>query len=68
MGSMVRDWSTLVTGLVLTALGVVFLFEAAGAWSFRLSHLAVIGPLLLILAGAAVLARGLGTSRRHRTN
>lgn len=65
MGSMIRDWSTLIAGLVLAALGIVFLTEAAGAWSFRLSHLAVVGPLLLMLVGAALLTRGVGSARRQ---
>ncbi|MDH4075401.1 MAG: hypothetical protein OEY41_17785 [Acidimicrobiia bacterium] len=65
MGSMIRDWGTLIAGLVLAALGIIFLTEAAGAWSFRLSHLALIGPLLLMLVGAAVLIRGLGAASRH---
>lgn len=58
------DTGALATGLGLILIGVAFLAEAAGVWTFRLSQLAVTGPLLLIGAGVAVLARA-GTGHRR---
>ncbi len=46
---------TFWAGVVLTLFGVAFLLEAAGVWSFTLSQLRVVGPLVLIAVGVGVL-------------
>ena len=54
-----------LVGLVMAAIGVAFVLEAEGAWTFRVTQLAVVGPLLLILAGVAVLAHAFNRARTH---
>ncbi|HJU81026.1 MAG TPA: hypothetical protein VJ796_04670 [Acidimicrobiia bacterium] len=46
---------TLFAGLVYLIIGLVFLAEAAGWWTFQWSDLRLIGPLALVLIGLAVL-------------
>ncbi|MGF1597114.1 MAG: hypothetical protein ACFCVK_09295 [Acidimicrobiales bacterium] len=58
-----NDGGAFITGLVFAVMGVAFVAEAAGGWSFRLSQLAIAGPVLLIVVGLGVLARALLPSR-----
>ncbi|HKZ19307.1 MAG TPA: hypothetical protein VJQ57_04290 [Acidimicrobiia bacterium] len=46
---------TLFAGLVYLIIGLVFLAETAGWWTFQWSDLRLIGPLALVLIGLAVL-------------
>jgi hypothetical protein len=46
---------TLFAGFVYLAIGLVFLAEAVGWWTFQWSDLRIIGPLALVLIGLAVL-------------
>lgn len=56
----------LVTGVVFAAIGVAFLLESLGYWSWSPDTLAGlltwIGPALLVAAGVVLLATG---ARRH---
>jgi hypothetical protein len=45
---------TLFVGAVYFAIGVVFVFEAMGAWSLQVGDLRLVGPLALVVAGLAV--------------
>lgn len=56
-----RTRSDFLVGLFFAAVGVAFVLEAEGAWTFRFSQLAVVGPVLMILGGLALL-----TSAVHR--
>jgi hypothetical protein len=46
---------TLFAGFVYLIIGLVFLAEAVGWWTFQWSDLRLIGPLALVLIGLAVL-------------
>ncbi len=50
---------TFITGLVFLAIGVAFALEAAGVWTVRVQDLKLIGPLALVVIGAAVLLSAL---------
>jgi len=50
-----RDMSGFLTGLAFAAIGVAFVLEAEGVWTFRLTELSVVVPVLLILGGLAIL-------------
>jgi hypothetical protein len=54
---------TFITGLVALTLGVLFTFEAAGAWTLQATHLSVVGPLAVIVIGILVLRASLRRSR-----
>jgi hypothetical protein len=56
---------TLFAGLIFLAVGVAFALEAMDVWSLSLSDLRYIGPLALVVAGAAVVAGSL--NRRQPT-
>ena len=57
---------TLFAGLVYLIIGLVFLAETAGWWTFQWTDLRLIGPLALVLIGLAVLV---GTmTRKNPTN
>jgi uncharacterized integral membrane protein len=53
---------TFTSGLIFAVLGAVFMAENRGWWSFELRDLRLMGPLLVILIGVAVLMGSL----RHR--
>jgi drug/metabolite transporter superfamily protein YnfA len=53
---------TFTTGLIFAAFGAVFLAENRGWWTFEPNDLKLMGPLLVILIGVAVLMGSL----RHR--
>lgn len=57
---------TLFAGLIYLALGIAFTLEAMDVWSLSVSDLRYIGPLALVVAGAAVVVGSL--NRRERTN
>ncbi|MCW2957600.1 MAG: hypothetical protein JWP18_403 [Solirubrobacterales bacterium] len=57
------DRTSLVAGLVLVVLGVVFLLDRTGSLDLRFGGL---WPLLTAAAGAILLAAGLDDRRRHR--
>lgn len=50
---------TLFAGLIYLAVGIAFAFEALDMWSLSLSDLRYIGPLALVVAGAAVVVGSL---------
>jgi hypothetical protein len=52
---------TLFAGFIYLIIGLVFLAEAFGWWTFQWSDLRLIGPLALIVVGLAVL---IGTMTR----
>ncbi len=54
---------TFVAGLVFLAVGVAFILEAAGVWTVRMADLKLIGPLALVVIGAATILGAL--SRRE---
>lgn len=58
------DIGSLMAGLLFTALGVAFVLEASGQWSFELGHFRFIGPLVLIVIGVTTLV-GASMARRH---
>jgi hypothetical protein len=58
------DLGSLGTGLAFTLVGAAFVLEAAGAWTFSLVDLRILGPLALILIGVAVLSTGRRRSDR----
>jgi hypothetical protein len=58
------DVGSFLAGLLFLALGVAFVFEAAGQWTFRLSHFRYVGPLVLVVLGLAILV-GTGLSGRR---
>lgn len=58
------DIGGLLAGLLFTALGIAFVLEASGAWSFELGHFRFIGPLVLIVIGLTTLV-GASMARRH---
>lgn len=60
------DTGTFLTGAFLAAMGAAFVLEAAGAWTFRLTDLRMVGPVALILVGAAVLVSAAGRDERRR--
>lgn len=45
---------TLFAGFIYLMVGVVFVLEALGYWSLRLSDLRYLGPLALVVVGIAV--------------
>jgi hypothetical protein len=49
---------TFTTGLVFTAAGVAFVLEALGLWTLQVADLRVIGPVVLVVIGVALLAGG----------
>lgn len=49
------DVGSLVAGLLFTGLGIAFVLEASGQWSFELDHFRYIGPLVLIIIGITTL-------------
>ena len=57
------DIGGFVTGLLFTVVGVAFVLEAEGAWTFRLDHLRILGPAALVLVGVGVLVSALRSSR-----
>ncbi|HSJ35476.1 MAG TPA: DUF5668 domain-containing protein [Acidimicrobiia bacterium] len=57
---------TLFAGLIFLALGIAFTLEAMDVWSLSVSDLRYIGPLALVVAGAAVVVGSL--NRREHTN
>lgn len=57
---------TLFAGLIYLAVGIVFALEAMDMWSLSLSDLRYVGPLALVLAGAAVVVGSL--NRRQPTD
>lgn len=54
-----------ITGLVFLVVGVAFALEAAGYWTIRVSDLRLIGPLALVLIGAAIIIGAM--TRRDET-
>ncbi len=53
-----------VAGLAFMAIGVAFVLEANGQWSFQLEYFRYFGPLVLMLIGISILASvGLGRRR-----
>lgn len=54
---------TFTSGLIFAVLGAVFVAENRGWWTFELRDLRLMGPVLVILIGVAVLMGSL----RHRT-
>ena len=56
---------TLFAGLIFLALGIAFTLEAMDVWSLSVSDLRYIGPLALVVAGAAVVVGSL--NRREHT-
>lgn len=57
---------TLFAGLIFLALGIAFTLEAMDVWSLSVSDLRYIGPLALVVAGAAVVVGSL--NRREHTS
>ncbi len=49
------DIGSLLAGVLFLAMGIAFMLEADGRWTFELSHFRYIGPLILILIGLATL-------------
>lgn len=49
------DAGSLIAGLLFTGLGIAFLLEASGQWTFELDHFRFIGPMVLIVIGIATL-------------
>ena len=62
MASSGSNRTALVAGVVLAALGVVFLLEALDVFTLRASY---VWPVVLIVIGLAVLWSGLSASRRE---
>ena len=58
------DIGSLMAGLLFTGLGIAFVLEASGQWSFELGHFRFIGPIVLIVIGLTTLV-GASTARRH---
>lgn len=54
---------TFTSGLIFAVLGAAFVAENRGWWTFELRDLRLMGPVLVILIGVAVLMGSL----RHRT-
>ncbi|MDH3500308.1 MAG: hypothetical protein OEM97_09320 [Acidimicrobiia bacterium] len=54
---------TFTAGVIFLLLGIAFLFEAAGAWTFRLGDLATLGPLTIVGVGVAVLVSSIWSGR-----
>ncbi|MDH3296069.1 MAG: hypothetical protein OER95_17260 [Acidimicrobiia bacterium] len=53
-----------VAGIMFMAIGLAFILEADGRWTFQLSHFRYLGPLVLIMIGVATLVgTGLGRQR-----
>ena len=57
------DIGSLIAGILFTGLGVAFVLEASGQWSFELSDFRYVGPLVLIVLGITTLV---GASMAHR--
>ncbi|HSL25526.1 MAG TPA: hypothetical protein VLA54_04525 [Acidimicrobiia bacterium] len=55
---------TLLAGLIYVAAGVVFLLEALDVWSLELSDLRIVAPIVLLVAGVAVIIGSLGRAER----
>lgn len=55
---------TLFAGLLYLTIGVAFILEALDVWSVRLADLRLIGPLALVVIGAAVIMGSLDTRRK----
>lgn len=64
MNDMNLDVGSLIAGLLFTGLGIAFVLEASGQWSFELSHFRFVGPLVLIVIGLTTLV-GASMARRH---
>jgi hypothetical protein len=58
------DIGSLLAGVLFTGLGIAFVLEASGQWSFELGHFRFIGPLVLIVIGITTLV-GASMARRH---
>ncbi|MDH3293558.1 MAG: hypothetical protein OER95_04455 [Acidimicrobiia bacterium] len=58
------DIGSLMAGLLFAGLGIAFVLEASGQWSFELSHFRFVGPLVLIVIGITTLV-GASMARRH---
>ncbi|HEY5579139.1 MAG TPA: hypothetical protein VIL12_05585 [Acidimicrobiia bacterium] len=50
-------------GVVFVLLGLVFLLESVGVWSFSLRDLWLLGPLILIVLGGVIVINTLTRSR-----
>jgi hypothetical protein len=50
---------TFIAGVIFAGLGTAFLFENLGYWEFHLRDLRLIGPLVVILIGVAVVVGGM---------
>jgi hypothetical protein len=59
------DVGSFITGLFFTIVGVAFVLEGAGAWTFRLGHLRIVGPLIILLVGIAVLISSMAGAQRR---
>ncbi len=55
---------TLLAGVVFIIIGVVFFLEALGVWTIRLVDLRLIGPLVLVVIGVAIIIGTVGRDRR----
>ncbi|MDH4279569.1 MAG: hypothetical protein OEW83_15970 [Acidimicrobiia bacterium] len=58
------DIGSLMAGLLFTGLGIAFVLEASGQWSFEFGHFRFIGPLVLIVIGITTLV-GATMARHH---
>lgn len=58
------DLGSFVAGIVFMAIGLAFILEADGRWTFQLDHFRYVGPLVLIVIGISIVA-GAGLGRRH---
>ncbi len=60
------DVGSLTAGLLFAGLGIAFVLEASGRWSFELDHFRFIGPLVLIIIGLTTLI-GASLARHDQT-
>jgi hypothetical protein len=57
------DVGSLLVGLFFAAVGMGFLFEALGVWTFRVGDLRLVGPAVLVIAGLGVMASAVARNR-----
>lgn len=64
MKDMNLDIGSMLAGLLFAGLGIAFVAESSGSWSFELGHFRFIGPIVLIFIGLTTLV-GASMARRH---
>ena len=56
---------TLLAGIAFLLIGVAFMLEALEVWTIQISDLRYVGPIALVVLGAAVVIGSLGRSDRQ---